>query len=222
MPIRRLIAKIKRSVIIKLGVETHEVINFVAKQSLPQFGNNPKNLNIHLPRRFINPEHIFLGDNITFGPGSFLCATTHYPTSGMQHPNKEQSIQRFDPKIIIGNRVTATADLQIAAVRQVVIEDDVMFASNVHINDSSHGYQNANDPYKYQELFKIAPILIRKGCWIGQNVVILSGVTIGELSIIGANSVVTGSIPARCIALGNPARVIKKWDESSQEWLSEK
>jgi acetyltransferase-like isoleucine patch superfamily enzyme len=68
-------------------------------------------------------------------------------------------------------------------------------------------------------MFRIAPIVIKRGCWIGQNVVIMPGVTIGELSIIGANSVVTGNIPPRSIAVGAPARVIKTWDAASRAWV---
>jgi lipopolysaccharide O-acetyltransferase len=59
---------------------------------------------------------------------------------------------------------------------------------------------------------------IGRGCWIGQNVVILPSVKIGEMSIIGANSVVTQSIPERSIAVGAPARVIKQWDDKNREW----
>ena len=138
----------------------------------------------------------------------------------MKRTDKKQHIQQFNSKIIIGNNVTSTADLQIAAQSEIIIEDHVMFASNIHINDALHGSENANEPYKYQKISRIAPILIKRGCWIGQNVVILPGVTIGKYAIIGANSVVTKSIPDRCIAVGTPAKVIKKWDETKQRWLS--
>lgn len=215
-----LFKKIARKLIIKLGIQLQNVNNSVAQATLPKFGNNPNNLRIDLPRRISNPEKMFLGHDIWLGPGSLLIPITRYPTSPMQHPEKRQVNQRFDPKIIIGNRVTSTADLQIAASSQITIEDDVMFASNVHINDASHGFGHANEPYKYQNMSKIAPILIKRGCWIGQNVVILPGVTIGELAIIGANSVVTKSVPDRCIAAGSPAKVMKKWDENTQQWVS--
>ena len=66
---------------------------------------------------------------------------------------------------------------------------------------------------------KIAPICIKRGCWIGQNTVISSGVTIGELSIIGANTVVNRDISARSIAVGSPAKVIKQWNEKEQRWV---
>jgi lipopolysaccharide O-acetyltransferase len=69
-------------------------------------------------------------------------------------------------------------------------------------------------------LQRISPVLIKQGCWIGQNVVILPGVTIGELAIIGANSVVTTSVPDRCIAVGVPAKVIKEWNKDIEGWIS--
>jgi acetyltransferase-like isoleucine patch superfamily enzyme len=69
-------------------------------------------------------------------------------------------------------------------------------------------------------MFRIAPIVIKRGCWIGQNVVVMPGVTIGELSIIGANSVVTRDVPARSIAVGSPATVIKTWDATGRRWVA--
>ena len=136
----------------------------------------------------------------------------------MQHPEKKEVRQHFNPRISIGSRVTSTGHLQIAAMKEIIVEDDVMFASNVNMTDGLHGYQHVDEPYKYQDMFRIEPITIKKGCWIGQNVVILPGVTIGELTIIGANSVVTRSIPDRCIAVGAPAKVIKKWDPTTGTW----
>ena len=215
-----ILGKIRKRIVLQLGKELHRLNKSIAHVTLPNFGNEPQNVKIDLPRRIINPERIFLGNNVSFGPGSFINAMTHYPTRGMQHPNKDQLLQRFDSKIIIGSNVTSTADLQIAAQSEIIIEDDVMFASNIHINDAFHGFETANEPYKYQKIFRIDPIRIGWGCWIGQNVVILSGVTIGQLSIIGANSVVTRSVPARCIALGTPAKVVRKWDEHTHKWIS--
>lgn len=216
----KIVRRLIRKLVIELGVLIYEVNHRIAYETLPEFGNAPKNVRIDLPRRIINPEKMFLGNDIWLGPGSLLIAITHYPTISMRHPEKEQPRQSFNPKITIGNRVTSTANLQIAAMSEITIEDDVLFASNINITDGLHGYGNASEPYKYQRMSKVAPILIERGCWIGQNVVILPGVTIGEFTIIGANSVVTRSIPDRCIATGAPARVIKKWDETAQRWAS--
>ena len=55
-----------------------------------------------------------------------------------------------------------------------------------------------------------APIIIGNHCWIAKNVIILKGVTIGDGTIIGAGAVVVNDIPTGCLAVGNPAHVIKK------------
>ena len=208
-------------VIFHISSRLHASQADIAAATLPQFGNQPKNLRIDLPRRIINPERMLLGDDITLGPGSFLYAITRYPGPAMKHPDLQGTIQKFNPRIKMGHRVTATAGLQIASQCEVVIEDDVMFASNVFINDASHGYENASVPFKYQPLFKINPVRIGRGAWVGQNAVILSGVTVGELSIIGANSVVTRSVPEKCIAVGNPAKVIQQWDGTQWHHIRE-
>ena len=62
-------------------------------------------------------------------------------------------------------------------------------------------------------------VVIGDGVWIGQRSIILSGVTIGEHSIIGANSVVTHDIPAFCIAAGQPAKILKRWDFYNSTWV---
>ena len=73
-------------------------------------------------------------------------------------------------------------------------------------------------PYKYQGIGRVAPVRIGRGAWIGQNVVISPGVTVGPLAIVGANAVVTRDVPAGCIALGTPARVVRRWDPDRGSW----
>jgi len=220
MFLQRLIKRISNIVLIKLGVRL-QALNFqISQASLPKFANSPKNVVIELPRRLGNTNRIYMGDDIWIGPDCLIFAITEYPTKPMQDPQDKKINQTFDPVIKIGNRVTATGGLQIVAHKEITIEDDVMFASNINITDGLHGYENANKPYKYQNMFKIAPITIRRGCWIGQNVIILPGVTIGELAIVGANSLVTENIPEKCIAVGSPAKVIKKWNEDKKCWIN--
>ena len=190
----------------------------VAERTLPKFANKPKHLTIELPRRIINSEKIFFGDHVWLGPGCFIVAVKEYPSPSLRHPGRDHELQKFSPEIHIGDRVTSSGNLVIGAARQVDIGDDVMFAFNVTILDNLHGFENPYEPYKYQPLQRIAPVVVSRGCWIGQNTVILPSVNIGEMSIIGANSVVTHSIPARSIAVGAPARVIKQWDERAARW----
>ena len=210
----------KKKIFNKFDVLQKKISGCIAFHTLPEFANYPLNLEIQLPRRIRNPHKILIGDNVKIGPNSVLSAQTQYPTNWLKNYDESQEIQRFDPTIIIGDRVTATGSLQIFAFREIAIEADVMFASNIYISDGFHGYQTANIPYKYQKIFNIEPVTIKKGCWIGQNVVINPGVTIGENSIIGANSVVTKDISSKSIAFGNPAHIHKIWDEKYKNWVS--
>lgn len=206
-----------------LGVTLRRVYHlgqYYVEQDLPAFANQPRNLTIELPRRIFEPHCMFIGDDVKIGPASLLVAQTHYPTETMQHPTLPRPVVNYAPRIVIGNRVTSSGGLTISAMREVVIEDDVMLALNVMIMDGMHGFENANEPYKYQPMGRIAPTRIKRGCWIGQNAVILPGVTVGELSIVGANSVVTKDVPPRSIVIGTPARVVKRWSETEQRWRS--
>jgi maltose O-acetyltransferase len=84
----------------------------------------------------------------------------------------------------------------------VTIGDDVILAGYDHI--LAHSYIL----YDYKEE-GFRPVVIRNGARIGINVTILSGVTIGENSVIGAGAVVTNDIPPNCLAVGVPAKAIK-------------
>jgi acetyltransferase-like isoleucine patch superfamily enzyme len=216
----RVINKTVRKWVKSVLLYLYKKMEAAAEDNLPRFANNPKNLRIKRPRRLSYPDRIYMGDDVSIGPGALLVPQVHYPSAVMRHPDEKHAAQTFDPKIVIGNRVTSTGMLTIAAMQEVTIEDDVMFASNVLIADGMHGFEHANEPYKYQKMWKIAPVLVKRGCWIGQNVVIMPGVTVGAFSIIGANSVVTKSIPDRCIAIGAPARVVKTWDERTKTWVA--
>jgi len=212
--------KLARRTLERVAVPVLEKAQQWQEDKLPHFANTPRNLTIRMPRTISAPERISIGDDVWLGPGSLLLPVRRFPAQPLWPESKPViNTQKFEPRIVIGNRVTATASLTLGAHEAIIIEDDVMFAANVHLTDGFHGFENADEPYKYQPICRIAPIVIKRGCWIGQNAVILPGVTIGELSIIGANSVVTRDIPARCIAVGAPARVIRKWDAGTRQWV---
>lgn len=91
----------------------------------------------------------------------------------------------------------------------ILIEDDVMLGSGVHIYVGNHKFDDKTVPIIQQGHYEAKTVILKKGCWIGANAVILPGVVIGENSVIGAGSIVTKSIPKNVVATGNPAKVIK-------------
>ncbi len=109
----------------------------------------------------------------------------------------------------IGNDTSIGSSSVISAAYSIVIEDNVLLAPNVCIVDHIHKYVDLQSPIKVQGIDKIAPVFIGRNTWIGQNVVILPGVSIGKNCVIGANSVVNRSIPDYSVAVGTPARVIR-------------
>jgi acetyltransferase-like isoleucine patch superfamily enzyme len=84
-----------------------------------------------------------------------------------------------------------------------------MFANGCFVADADHRFDDPDRPITWQGFISKGPTRIGDNVWCGANVVITSGVTIGERSVIGANSVVNSDIPPFSIAVGAPARVVK-------------
>jgi acetyltransferase-like isoleucine patch superfamily enzyme len=119
---------------------------------------------------------------------------------------------KFSPKIVIGNNVSINSDCHIGAINEIIIEDGVLIASKVFITDHYHGEITSEaimDPPTERKLYSKGPVKIKKNVWIGEGVAILPNVTIGENSMIGANSVITRDIPKNSVVGGNPARIIR-------------
>jgi acetyltransferase-like isoleucine patch superfamily enzyme len=191
---------------------------FAERRTLPAFANDPDGFVMKRPRSLVHPELMTIGSDVKLGPGSELKCNVGYPGGWMLHPTGEHVTQTFRPTLIVGDRVTATAALQVIAFASVIIEDDVMFAANVFVADGTHAYARTDTPYKYQGVGEPAPVRIGRGAWIGQNAVISPGVTIGAMAIIGANSVVTRDVPPMTIVAGVPARVVKTWNVHRSAW----
>ncbi|HVZ61689.1 MAG TPA: acyltransferase [Terriglobales bacterium] len=147
------------------------------------------------PLRVSGESRIALGDRVFIGPGSWLQASEEKAPPGV--------------KITIGSGTSIVGDCVISAVQSVCLEENVLLARNVYISDHIHKYTDTSCPILEQGVDKVKPVLIRRGAWLGQNVVICPGVTVGAGAVVGANSVVNSDIPDYCIAVGSPARVVK-------------
>lgn len=113
-----------------------------------------------------------------------------------------------DRIVTIGDRCLIGRNSSIVAHLEVVIEDDVYFGPNVYVTDQNHGVDRLDVPIGRQAQME-EPVRIGAGSWLGANVVVLPGVTIGRHVAVGAGSVVTGDLPDRAVAVGVPARVIR-------------
>jgi len=203
-----------------LGSRLHDVEDAVAAATLPRFATAAPGLVIKRPRELSHPERISVGRDVKLGPNCVLKVQTRYPGGWLRHPDGAHVEQTFDAVIEIGDRVTATSGLQVTAFERVTIEDDVLFAANVFIADGTHGMARGDVAYKYQGIERVAPVHIERGAWIGQNVMLMPGVRIGAFAVVGANSVVRDDVPGSCVAVGTPARVIRRWDAGTERWLA--
>ena len=111
-------------------------------------------------------------------------------------------------ELTIGNNV-GMSSTRIWVHDSVTIGDNVKIGACVLITDTDAHPMDYMARRTSNEGTKSAPIVIEDDVWVGAHSIILKGVTIGARSIIGAGSIVTKSIPADCVAAGNPCRVIK-------------
>jgi lipopolysaccharide O-acetyltransferase len=162
---------------------------------------------IRFPFRIRGIKHVKVGANFTTG---FNCRIDAFEFG--------ENVQ-----IEIGKNVQINDYVHIAAINSIVIGDNVLIASKVFITDHNHGnYSDANQDSplsipKERELFS-KEVVIQNNVWIGEFVSILPGVTIGEGSIIGTMSVVNKDIPPYSIAIGSPAKVVKKYNFETKLW----
>jgi acetyltransferase-like isoleucine patch superfamily enzyme len=112
-------------------------------------------------------------------------------------------------RIVIGGGTFLNMGVMVAAVNLVEIGRHCMFANGSFVTDGNHRFDDPETPVPWQGFTTKGPTRIGDNVWCGANVVVTSGVTIGERCVIGANSVVTTDIPPFSIAAGSPARVIK-------------
>lgn len=169
----------------------------------------PKARLIRLPFDIRCKSKISVGKNLTTGIG---CRIEAYPIS-------EKIV------LTIGDNVQMNDYVHITAMEKVHIGNNVLLASKIYISDCSHGSyvgnefdSNPNTSPQKRPLFS-NPVFIEDNVWLGEFVSVLPGVTIGRGTIVGANSVVAKSLPSYVIAVGTPAKPIKKFNFESNRWV---
>ena len=183
------------------------------RRDAPRFGAVGQGSLIRMPGLFHHPERLHVGRDSTIHPYCRIEIITENPhIEGPPLPTQ-------DARIEIGDRVVINSFTHIGAMSRIVLGNDVGIASGVCIEDHHYRYEDASEdrPLKKQP-FRVAEVVVEDGVMIGEHATILAGVTIGRNSWIGANAVVTADVPPYSIAVGVPARVLRRRNPSSGEW----
>lgn len=169
-------------------------------EKLLQFG---KDSNIEFPYKINRPENVSIGNSTTILEGARL---------------DTYLVDEKYGKIIIGNNCYIGYGFSAISGGDILLGDYILIASDVTIVSHNHGMNpEGNVSYMHQEL-GAENVTIGDGCWIGEKVQIMPGVSVGKKSIIAAGAIVTRDIPDYSIVAGVPAKVIKKYNFNKHCW----
>ncbi len=161
---------------------------------------------VHRPLAIYAPWQISVGRSVLVLHGAWL---------SVERPAWEEP----GPALRLGDFVAVRPYCTISAALSVTIEDHVVLSAYSTVIDCNHT-QVQGTPNVLWTPLESAPVRIGTGTWVGERCAILAGADIGRQCIIGANSVVTGRIPDHCVAVGAPARVVRRlpgFDEQAAE-----
>ena len=166
-----------------------------------------KNSLLYYPYRLEGQKNIIIGSNTSLQKGVWLSC---YAVT----PDKRANLT-------IGSGCVIGYNNHIISAQSVIIEDYVLTANNVYISDNSHSYSDVSRPIMFQGINVRNSVVIGSGSWLGENVCVV-GASVGKNCVIGSNSVVTHDIPDFSVAVGAPAKVIKRFSQADGVWISVK
>ncbi len=169
------------------------------KSSFKRFG---KKSTICFPFQIDGARYITIEDKVHIHTNSWLLALNNSPDP---------------PEIEIGNGVYIGRFSHIVSVKSVKVGKNVLISDKVYISDNLHEYKDVEIPIKKQKIINKSIVSIGENSWLGENSCVI-GASIGKHCVIGANSVVLSDIPDYSIAVGTPARVIKRYNRDKNIW----
>lgn len=156
---------------------------------------------------FLTPRYIELGKRVYIGH--------HARIEGVEKYNEKC----FYPVIRIHEGVSIQQNLHLTCANRIEIGKNTAIAANVTITDIHHPYTDVNIPIENQDI-EVKEVVIGDDCKIYNGAVILPGIHVGRHVTIGANSVVTKSVPSYSVVVGAPAKVVKSFDKRLNKWQS--
>ena len=153
-------------------------------------------------------NRIKIGDGVYIAPATWL--------------NIPELAIDASPAIILDNGCKIGRRCMISAKNLVHLEENVMLGPSVLITDHSHEFSDPGVPIHAQGLTAGGTVLVGRNCWLGYGSAIVctfGTLSVGRNSVIGANTVVTQNVPPLSVVVGNPARVVRRYNEKSGEWI---
>lgn len=169
------------------------------------FGMVGNNSYLGKPLYLVNPKYIFVGDGVRIKKGIRLEVIRNWFGS------------KCNGSISIGNNTNIEQNCHFISAGKLAIGPNCLISSNVFITDCSHEYADINTPVIKQPLI-VKETIIDEGVYIGFGTCVLAGVHIGKHCVIGANSVLTKSVPDYSVVAGCPAKILKKYNVETMKW----
>lgn len=169
------------------------------------FKKQPKLL-MYRPRMIDHPENMTFGQNTSVREYSWISTIPSY--AGVLHA----------PQLDIGNDVYIGRYVCITCIDRVTIGDECVLSEHVYVADSAHGNEPDGDLMMLQPLVSRGPVDIGRRCFIGYGARVLSGTTLGDNCVVGANAVVTKSFEPYSMIAGVPAKLIKRYNRQTKQW----
>lgn len=207
-------------------IENYSFAKGLTAEEKALFRHHGPDSRICCPFEAVNPQFITIGNLVSINRDlriSVIRDITHHITFIADYrPGLETQVSRDDylfedNGIVVGDRTSIGRFCFITAARRVVIGNAVIISDRVYISDTDHRYEHPEIPILYQSMTKGGSVYIGDGSWIGVGATILN-CRIGTHCVIGAHSLVTSDIPDYSVAIGSPARVIKRYNVTSRCW----
>lgn len=168
-----------------------------------RFNHVGTKVRVYKPLSIDGIENITLENNVTVHELSWLAAM---PLTGGH------------AQLVLKEGTTLGHFNHIYSTNSIIIEKNVLTADKVYISDNLHTYDDVKLPVINQPIKQCSPVVIGEGSWLGEHVCVI-GASIGKHCIVGANSVVTKDIPDYSVAVGCPARIIKRYNIEKGIWI---
>lgn len=162
---------------------------------------------ISLPVRMNGTKYMKIGRNVHIGKYGWInCIDAYYNFT-------------YYPKLEIQDNVNIGSNACISLINSIIIKQGCLISEHFYISDHYHDFDPEAGPIIKQKLVDKGEIVIGENVFIGYRVSVLPGVHIGNNCVIGSHAVVTKSCPPYSMLAGIPARIIKKYDSISKEWV---